>query len=370
MVAGLTDFAGTVALRKRIYSARVLGPARDDSFFLGDRGLLGKGMGDDTKPIYYVNELTKTTKGDSCIMPFVMELEGDGVPGDNKIGTNVEALTPDYAVINIDRTRMCTQSIGQFSEQRTMIMFKAQARDKVGYNYGRVVDEMLFQAASGVAYTLKTDGSARNSQMSQYRFAADITAPSSNRKVFAGTATSTGTLTSSDKMSWNLLVKAKAKAVQQRLKPLRFKGQQTYIVVMDPFQARDLRLDPDYRAAVAGAGIRGEKNELFTGMFANVDGLVLYEHNRVCNNRGGTLWGAGTTVEGAQALLLGAQALAYAQIGELEEIEPDTDDWGNQQGHGVSTMLGILKPQFKAQYITGHPTEDFSVLNIYTAAAA
>ena len=75
MPTGLTDRAAQVALRKRIYTATVLKPARDKSFFLGDKGMLGKGMKDASKPVFYVNELTKTSKGDSCVMPFALELD-------------------------------------------------------------------------------------------------------------------------------------------------------------------------------------------------------------------------------------------------------------------------------------------------------
>lgn len=369
MATGLTDLAGQVALRKRIYTATVLKPARDKSFFMGDKGMLGKGMKDATKPVFYVDELTKTSKGDSCVMPFALELDTDGIAGDNAIGNNVSAVETDYAIINIDRIRIPSQSIGKFSEQRTAMNFMALARDRVGHRYGVLVDEMLFQAASGVSFALKPNGAARgaSSQFASYRFAADVTAPSTNRKIFAGTATSTATLTATDTMNWNLLVRARAFAEYHRISPIMYKNDETYIVVLHTHQAEDLKKDPDYKAALAHADKQGDSNKLFTGMLAAVDGLILYAHPKVCSNYGGTLWGSGNTVYGAQALLLGAQALAYAQIGEMEEIKPDQTDWGSRDGVGTDCTIGILKPKFKAEFITNKPTEDFSVVNIYTA---
>src|SRR5690606_22470028 len=119
-------------------------------------------------------------------------------------------------------------------------------------------------------------------------------------------------IASSNKMSWGLLVKAKAFAVTKRIKPIRSGGKDYWCVVMSPQQARDLKLDTDYKTIVANGGDRGDKNPLFKGNFAMVDGLYLFEHNKVPTTYGlASKWGASNNVDGAQAMLFGAQALGY-----------------------------------------------------------
>lgn len=259
------------------------------------------------------------------------------------------------------------------SEQKTVIRFRAQAKDKLGYWLGNKLDEIAFLVAAGIAFTYKLDGTSRpgSSQLSQLAFASSVTAPSSNRKVFPGTITATSSLTTSDKMSWNLLIKAKAAAVRRRLKPIRMNGADSYVIVMSPEQARDLKSDSDYRTIVTGAGTRGDANPLFTGAFAKVDGLILYEHARVPTTLGaasGSKYGASGTVDGAAALFLGAQALGFARIGDAHWDESDNQDYGNREGIGYGRMIGFVKPVFTSLYDSS-TDQDFAMQVLYTAAA-
>jgi N4-gp56 family major capsid protein len=147
-----------------------------------------------------------------------------------------------------------------------------------------------------------------------------------------------------------------------------------YVVVMSPEQGGDLKNDPDYKGALSRAEVRGKNNPLFTGAFCTIDGLMLYEHRKVYSTRGaasGSKWGAASTVDGAQALLMGAQALAYANIGSDEWAESDSTDYKNRQGIAYGCMIGFRKSVFKSIYdlsTSGAITQqDFSVISIYTA---
>lgn len=366
-----TDFGSLTTQQKKVWSALVWQAGRDESFFMGNKGFMGSNVNDATKPIHYVNELTATERGHKCIMPLVQDLVGDGTAGDNQLEGNEEALVADDVEITIDQFRHGVKNKGRMAEQRVVIRFRVVGKAKLAFWLGDKVDEMMFLTASGVPYTTKLDNSARpgGSQLPTLAWAADVTAPSTNRKIFAGAATGTNNLTTSDKMTWNLLVKSKAAAIRKRIKPVRINGAPTYIIVMSAEQARDLKTDSDYKTIVAQGSNRGKDNELFTGAFAKVDNLVLYEHNKVYTTQGNaTKWGSGNTVEGAQALLLGAQALGYARIGEFEWAESDQTDYKNKKGIGYGGIIGILKPKFKSIFDNNN-SEDFSVLAIYTAAA-
>jgi len=369
-----TDFSTLTSQQKKVWSARVWQAGRDTSFFFGTPGFLGSGTEDASKPIHLVTDLTATERGDRVIMPLVQDLQGDGTVGDNVLEGNEESLVADDIEIKIDQLRHGVRSRGRMAEQRTVLRFRAQAKDKLGFWLGNKLDEMAFLTASGVGYGYRLDGSSRPaaSQLTQLAFASDVSAPTSARKLFPGVVVATSGLAASDKMSWTLLVKAKAAAVRRRLKPIRINGKATYVVVMSPEQARDLKTDSDYKTIVANGGTRGGANELFTGAFASVDGLVLYEHPKVYTTFGiasGSKWGAGGTVDGAAAIMLGAQALGFARIGDAEWAESDQSDYGNREGVGYGRMIGFRKPVFTSLY-DSNTDQDFSLQVIYTAAAA
>lgn len=369
-----TDFGALTSQQKKIWSAITWQAGRDSSFFMGTKGFMSEGLRDASKPIHYVNELTETDRGAKCVLTLVQDLTGDGVVDDNELEDKEEQITVDDIEIQLSQLRHAVKNKGKFSEQKTVLRFRSIAKDKLSYWMSAITDELIFLVASGVAFTKELDGSTRSasSELSQLQFAADVAAPTTNRKIYGGTATATDNLTTSDKMSWNLLVRAKAYAVRKRINPVRINGKPTYIVVMSAENARDLKMDNDYRTAVAQAAERGTKNELFTGSFANVDGLVLYEHNRAYNTLGatsGSKYGASKTVDGAQALLFGAQAVGYAKVKDPTWAESDNSDYENRTGIAYGCMFGMIKPQFQSIY-DSNTTEDFSILSIYTAAAA
>lgn len=364
-----TDFSSLTNAQKKLWSTKVWREGRDQAFWFVN-GFMGRDTGDATKPVHYVTELTKTERGDRCIMQIVLDLQNDGVVADNELEGNEEPLVNDDIEIKTDQLRHGVKSKGRMAEQKTVIRFREQAQDKLAFWLADTMDELGFLTASGVSYSLKTNGAARasTSQLPSLAFAADVVAPSTNRKYFVA-GTSTATLTTSDKMSWNAIVDAGAKAKRKRIKPIRIDGKSFYAIVMSPEQMRDLKKDSNYQANVGRAGIRGSDNPLFKGAVTVIDGLILFESNKVYTTLGATTkWGAGSNVDGAQALLLGAQALGFARIGEAAWEESDNTDYGNKQGIAYGRIIGFLKPVFTST-LDG-TDEDFSIISIYSAAAA
>lgn len=257
------------------------------------------------------------------------------------------------------------------SEQRTVLRFRGLARNKLSFWLGDKLDELMFLTVSGRAYTLKLDGSTRSlaSQLPQLAFAGGVTAPSSARVVFPNAVVSEATVTAADTMTWKFIVKICAFAKFKRIKPVKLQGKDYYAIVMSPQQARDLKTDTDYMTNVGRAQQRGDKNPLFTGAFAIIDGVALFDHPKVYNTTGtATKWGAGSLIEGAQAMLYGAQALGFARIGDPVFEESDNTDYKNRQGIGYGRMIGMLKPVFRSIY-DSNTAQDFGAIAIKTAAA-
>jgi N4-gp56 family major capsid protein len=365
-----TDFGALSAARKKVWSTQIWMQARDQSFWMSN-GWVGGNTNDATRPIQRITELTKTERGDECIMQLVADLQGDGVVGDNILNGNEEALFNDAQVITIDKIRHGVRSKGEMAEQRTVIRFRATATEKLAFKIADQLDELLFLTASGVSYTLKTTGITRvNSQLPSLSFASSVVAPSSNRILYAGAATSTASLTASDKINWDIIVRANAIAKRRHVKPIRDRGKDYYAVVMSTEQQRDLKLDPTYQTLVAKGQDRGSKNPLFTNALAVIDGTVLYDHNKVfctLDAASGSKYGAAGAVDGAQALHFGAQAMGLALLGQPETKESDINDYGNRPAVSIGRMFGMLKPQFKSLY-DSNTRQDFGVISIYTAA--
>jgi N4-gp56 family major capsid protein len=367
-MTNITDFGALTVAKKKEWSTKLWLQNRDQSFWLS-KGFVGSSI---NSPIQRIDELTKTSRGTECVMQLVNDLESDGIVGDNKVTDNEEPMVNDTQVLKIDKIANAVKSKGQMSEQATVVRFREQAKDKLGFWLPDKIDELLFLTASGVAYTKKLDLSTRGtSQLPQLAFAADVTAPSSLRIKYPGAVTTDGGLTTAEKMSWNFCVSMKAYAKRQKIRPIREGGKEYYIMVMSPEQRRDLITDSDYKSINQNGQERGSKNPLFTGANAVIDGLVIYEHNKVVNTGGLTSgvdkWGAGFNVEGAQALLMGAGALGYTTLGGGEWLEADNTDYGRQPGIGYQQMFGMLKPKFKPS--ANATAQDYGVIAVKTAAS-
>lgn len=366
-----TDFGAQSAARVRIWSSDLWKETRDNSFFFAN-GFVGKGDSDMTRPIHRVTELTETKRGLEVVMQLVADLDEDGTVGDNLLEGNEEPLLNDTQVIRVDQLRHGVRSRGAIAEQATVIRFRAQARDHLSFWMPDKIDELMFLTGSGRSYALKLDGTTRAStQLTQLDFASDVAAPSAGRIRYAGTATSEGSIALADKIGWNEIVALRTFMTRKRIRPIMDRGKPYYAIVISPEQERDLLQDSTYQTIVSRGDERGRsKNLLFQTAMAAVSGCILHSHRKVYNTLGaasGAKWGAGSTVDGAQALAMGSQALGFATIGNVAMKESDNTDYGNRPAIGVGRKLGMLKPRFKTRATT--IAEDFGIVSYKTAAA-
>lgn len=369
----LTAFGALSAAQKKVWATAVSIAGRDQMFWTAN-GFVGRNTSDMSRPVQRITELTATERGRVAVMQLVADLRGDGVVGDNELTGNEEQMVNDAIEIRIDQLRNGVRSKGRMAEQETVIHFRGMAKDKLGYWLADTVDELMFLTAAGRSYALTTGGATRAaSQLPSLQFAADVVAPSANRQIFQGVATSSATLSATDKMSWSLIVRACTMAKRKRLRPIRSSGKGYYALVVSSEQLRDLKLDPTYQSIVSRAGARGENSPLFNNSVANVDGVILYDHNKVYNTlgaAGGSKFGAGGAIDGAQACLLGAQALGFATIGDASWEEAEVNDYKNRPGIAYGRIFGMLKPQFKYSTVDEDTREDFGMISVFTAAAA
>lgn len=359
-----TAFSELNSQQKLLWSRTVWKAARDEAFITR---FTGSG---DNNVIHRITELTKTEKGDQCVFQLVADLAGDGVIGDNEREGNEESMQSYEQIITIDLMTHGVRNKGKLSDQRTVINFREQGRDKLAQWLGSRLDQLAFLTLSGISYAFQNDGSPRvNSPFPNLAFAADVTAPSAKRSLmFDGNSldvSNTGSITSAFVPKYTMIVDAIAYAKSHYVKPIRAGGKSYYVMFVHPQTLAALKKDPDYqRAVVAVATKAGMDSPWFNGATVTVDGAVIHEHNLVYNTKGaasGSKWGSGGLVNGTRTLLCGAQALGMADLGAGDWVEK-LFDYDARQGINVDKMIGLLKPQFYSVY--DKSVEDFSVVSI------
>lgn len=366
----LTNFAALTAEQKTTWSKDFWTVARNLSFLNQFAGSGANSM------VQRITELKKSEKGTRAVITLIPDLENDGVVGDYTQEGNETALGLDEQVISMDQLRNANRLAGRMADQKSIVNFREQSRDKLAYWMADRIDQMAFLTLSGVAYTKKTNGAARpvlatGLNLGDLEFAADVTAPTSARHLrwdaTAGDLAvgNTALVAADDTLSYKALVYARAHAKEQYIRGVKGPGgDEIYHVFVTPQAFAKLKLDPDYLANLRNAYTRGGVNPLFTGTSAvMVDGMVIHEYRHVFNTRGlvsgTTKWGATNVVDGCRVLICGAQALGFADIGDASWDEEEFD-YKNQKGIAISKIFGFLKPVFDSS-VAGTP-QDFGVL--------
>lgn len=369
-----TNFAALTDEQYTVWSRDFWREARNKTFIMTFSGASSNSM------VQRITELRSTTDGARAVITLVNDAVGDGVVGDNTLKGNEEALRSSDQVVRLDQWRHAHRSAGKMAEQKSIVSFRSEAKDKLSYAASRVMDELAFLTLSGVSYRLRTDSAPRfGSQLPLLEYAVDVTPPSPRRH-YRWDATSglapgdTTAIEVTDKPSWRMLVELKAKAVNEFIRPIRSDdGVEVYNVFMCPDGIAALKQDPQFLAAWQQAQKRGDENPLFKGtrhggrLGIYIDGLNILEYRNVFNTRGadpGEQWGAAGDVAGQRVLLCGAQALGFADIG-MPTWNEELEDYGNSPGIGVAKIFGLLKPQFFSTH--ARSKEDFGVLALDTA---
>jgi N4-gp56 family major capsid protein len=360
---GATNFAGMTPDQKKVWSLQLWKQMRDAMF-------TKKFLGRDGAMIHLISELTKTDKGEKAIFQLVADMVGDGVVGDNEREGHEEALQSYSQEITIDLISHGTKNKGKLSDQKSVISFREQARDKLAYWLSERMDQLVLLTMSGISYEYNLDGSRRaNSAFPSLAFAADVRPPSAKRhlmwdgsQLLPGDTTA---ITSSFLPSYKMLVRARAYAKTHHIAPLRVGGKEYYVLLVQPGTLATLKLDNDYKNAINSVSMKeGQNSPWFTGGTVTIDGIVIHEHNSAFGTQGapaGEKWGSDGNVNGTRSLLCGAQALAMCDISAPSWVEKEFQ-YDSQYGINIDKMFGLLKPQFYSNY--DKSVEDFGVIAI------
>lgn len=328
---------------------------------------------DENSIVQEINELKKTDTGTKAMIGLIPDLAGNGVVGDNELDGREEAMDAYWMDINIDQLRNAVKSKGRKSEREAVFKVRKEARDRLSRWRANLVDELMILTGSGIAYSFNTDGSPRagtGDPLTSLDFAADVTVPTSNRHFnFNGTdlvAGDTSTIASTFLPKYGMIVDLMAEARTRGIKPMKVGGQDHYVYLCHPKHFAQLKKDADFRDAIINAGNRGDKNPVFSGATVTMDGLIIHTNNKVFNTLGaasGSKWGAGSAINGTRSLLMGCQALAFADINENMAWEEEIKDYGNRYGVAIAAFNGILKPKYLSRF-DSNTVQDFGIMAV------
>ena len=295
-----------------------------------------KFMGTSPENIIQLNEQLTKQAGDSITFKLLMKLKGAGVIGDNTLEGNEEAMQYRDFTVSIDQIRNAVRIAGKMEEQKTSTNMRKDAKTALSNWLTEYIDGQFFTKLTA--------------------------SPTPDRVVYAGSNTAENTITETDIFNTDLIGKAKRIAMTDtnaKIRPVSVKGKKYYVMIIDPWQARDLRKDEKWLQAQQHANLRGEDNPIFTGALGIYEGVVIHENEQVPR----TTTGATSTKVG-HALFLGAQAGVLA-AGTEPTWQEDDFDYHNQKGFAIGRIMGIAKAQYK---FDGSTLSDFGCINVLTSS--
>lgn len=330
LVADIQLFAIAVPtnLVQKVWAQELMRVAMNNIFF-------SKFTGTGAENIIQVKTELNKERGDKIWIPLLLKLKGNPITGDNKLeGSEQDLKYTDFGV-TIDQYRWAVRSTGEMEEQKSQLNMRRDAKTGLQVQIEEWLDKTIFDKLT--------------------------TSPTANRVIYAGGKSSEGEITTTDVFNTDIIGIAKRKAQMSNpiIRPVNVDGGSYYVMVVDPYQARDLKNDEKWFNAQKDANIRGKSNPIFSGALGVWDKVIVHEAE-TCPR---TKTGSASAMVG-HALLLGAQAAVIAQAVKANWRE-DTFDYGNQWGVAVRQILGIAK----TQYTIDDNLTDFATINILTSSA-
>jgi hypothetical protein len=145
---------------------------------------LGKGP---NSLIQHITELKKSEKGARAVITLLADLKATASRATARWKATKKAMKSYDQVIRIDQLRHANRHEGRMADQKSVVEFRENSRDVLAYWLADRIDQLAFLTLAGVTYAQKPNGASRvGSDLPFLEFAADVSAPTTNRRC-AGT---------------------------------------------------------------------------------------------------------------------------------------------------------------------------------------
>ena len=363
-----TEFGVNHSLANKLFSKKLAHEAIRETF-------IGKFIGEGKDALIQKHTDLKKSAGDKITYGLRVQLQGDGVLGDATLEGSEEALQFYNDSIIVNQLRHAVRIKGKMTEQRVPYKLRSEAKDGLKDWWADRMDTSFFNHICG------------NTRVTDMRFAGNnsITAPSTNRKIFAGTGNSSDEdLASSDTFTLQLLDYAREKAESSStaentgsvIRPIKMMGEDYYVAFLHDYQVTDLRTGTGtgqwqdiQKAAMQGGDVT--KNPIFTGALGVYNGIIMHRAKRVTTGTNSSSGAEIATVR--RAVLCGAQSASIAFGGSGSDSSYDWNeelfDYGNALGVEAGSIFGMKKNKFSPESGSNN-AEDFGSIVISSYAAA
>lgn len=275
-------------------------------------------MGEDENSIIHVKEETRKGAGDKVTFGLMARLTGEGKTENETAEGNGESLSiySDSLYINELGHVAASRSENTIDAQRVPFNLREKCKMGLGMWWADRKSVSFFNHVCGYtpANTVSTTTGPKFTGLNT------VTAPTSGRQIFAGTASNDQSLTSSDIFTLDLIDQAveMARVGTNMVQPVRIGGRKVYVMYLHPYQVTSLRTNSSagqwldiQKAAMAGA--ESTKSPIFTGALGEYNGVVLRVSQDVTQGVHSSSGAAQTSVR--RAVLLGAQSacVGYGQ---------------------------------------------------------
>ncbi len=308
--------------------------------------------------------------GDRVSFDISVRLRQAPVKGDATLEGKEENLRFFSDEVIVDQMRHSVSAGGRMSRKRTVHDTRVVARNRLSDYWKEYVDWLCFCYISGArgvnaefVEPLDWTGHGGN----------PLEAPDAAHILYAAVGVSAKTgITSSDKMSRNMIERAMTRAKMMRaidqdattIVPVDIDGEPHFVTLMSTYQEHDLRTGTatadwfDIQKAAATA--EGRNSPIFKGSLGMVNNVVLQSHESVIRFSD---YGAGANLPAARALFMGRQAgvMAYGTPGGLRySWTEELKDYGNQPMVAAGPIIGMTKTRYN--------NKDFGVIALDTYA--
>ncbi len=353
------DFGTNASQTVKIWGKKMMKQALGQTLFF--KKFLGK---DDNAILYWATELEKD-HGDEVKYDLLLELGGDGVTGSNELEGNEESLDFQQDEIKIEQLRHATGRT-LMSSQRSVHDLREASTWALARWWARIWESYMFRYLGG-------DITINHAQTG--------TVYDANHVVYAGSASSEGGLTTSDRFTLPMIDYAieKAKTQAQRMMPVNIDGNQYYVLVLHPYSVTDLKLNVGGATSAKwleiqrDANVRGSKNPIFNGAIGIYNKTIIYESPDIFKSA--TAGDASGEVR--RNVFLAARAGCFAMGNAYDKMDQKkmgkdnfinwyeyTRDAGDKRYVKAGSVFGIKKTVFD--------NEDYGVITMpcYAKAAA
>lgn len=340
-------------------------------------------FGTGTNAIIQRKDEPKKEGGDRVTIGLRTKLTGDGRTSGQTLEGSEESLTTYSMDLTLNEIAHAVRVRGRNSIDTQRVLFDARTEARAALTdwWAERISLATFLHLCGYTGASYTHRSLTvDPDLTVYNFGNTITAPSTNRKVFAaaGAGESNTTdegLESDDIFDLRLIdyAKEKARTASIPLRPAMIDGQEMYVCYLHPYQVTDLRTSTDTgqwldftKAAYTG---KGKDSPIFNGALGMYNGVVLRESEHVTPGVNSSTAASISTVR--RAVFLGAQAAVFGMGSDFNEPEgkmgsnafkwvEEDFDYKREMGVSAQSLLGLRKSVFNSV--------DFGAITISTYA--